>query len=157
MTTTTGPQSTSFKVWLATFVPSIAGAVTAFTNNVDGSKSATLGVASIAAATVASLGKLFHDQGVHKATIAAAGSEVATQLPALKSDLSTAVTFVEQELPSLKGIINDVKSRADSVEARVADIETKATSAVGLTKDDVESVLRGLLGGLVPAATPPAP
>lgn len=142
----TGVTSTSFRVWLATFIPSLAAAVTGFVQNSGGSKDAVLGASGIIAGLLSTLGKLGHDHGINKASIAAAGSDIAAQLPALKSDLSTAVGFVENELPGVKGVIDAIGSRVTSLEGKVPDLA------------GIESIVRTVLSQvLAPAPAPPAP
>jgi hypothetical protein len=142
---TTGVTSTSFRIWLATFVPSVAAAVTAFMQNTGGSKTAVLGGAGIVSALFATLGKLWHDGHLNTATLLAAGSDVAIQLPALKSDLSKVGAFVETDLPFLKPAIT-------SVETRVTALESKVVATVGPDVAAITAVVHQVLAGL---ATPP--
>jgi hypothetical protein len=141
---TTGTSSTSFRIWLATFVPSVAAAVAGFLQNTNGEKSSVLGGAGIIAALVSTVSKLAHDQGLNKATLLAAGSDITAQLPQLKLDASKTVSFIESDLPALKGIISDLASRVTTAEAHV-------TSLVAPDITVIESAVRKVLGELAPA------
>ena len=151
----TGVTSTSFRVWLATFIPSVAAAVTAFVQNSGGSKSAVLGGAGILSALFSTLGKLFHDHGVSIASIQQTAYDIAAQLPALKADLSTAVTFAENEAPALKGVIDSLGSRVAAVESGVLPAASTDVAAVTAI---VHSILAGLAAphAPIPVEDPPA-
>lgn len=144
----TGVTSTSFRIWLATFIPSVAAAVTAFVQNSGGSKSAVLGGAGIVSALFSTLGKLFHDHGVSIASIQQAGSDIAAQLPELKHDASIAAGFVEQEIPGLHSAITDLTTRLTAQEQKVITAVPDAAA--------IESAVRTVLAGIVPPA-PVAP
>ena len=144
----TGTSSTSFRIWLATFIPSVAATVTAFTQNSGGSKSAVLGGAGILSALFSTLGKLFHDHGVSIASIQQAGTDVAAQLPQLKLDASKTAAFIENDVPALKGTIDALTARVAAAEAHVASVVAPDSAAV-------ESVVRKVLGQLAPPALAP--
>ena len=147
--TTTGPGSTSFAVWLATFLPGLAAAITAVVQNGSTEHSAVVGLGGAGLALVSSITKLLHDKGLHVATIQAAGSDIAAQLPQLKADLSKTVSFVETDLPGVKGVIDDVTKRVSALEAKVPDL--------GAIEATVRSVISDAFQGHVPAAPVAAP
>lgn len=146
---TTGTSSTSFRIWLATFIPGVAATVTAFVQNSGGSKTTILGGAGAIAALFSTLGKLFHDGKLNTATLAAAGSDISAQLPQIKADISKTVSFVENDLPGVKGVIDDVTKRVSALEAKVPDL--------GAIENTVRSVISDIFGGHVPAAPVVAP
>jgi prophage DNA circulation protein len=146
----TGITSTSFRIWLATFVPSVAAAITAFAQNSGGSKSAVLGGAGILSALFATLGKLFHDNGLNKASIFAAGSDIAKDLPELHLNLDKVLSFAESDFPGLQSDIA-------SLTARITADEQKVVTAVP-DSAAIEAVVRSVLAGIAPApvVAPPA-
>ena len=154
--TTTGPGSTSFAVWLVTFLGGVASAVEGIVTPGTPAHTATYGGVGALVALVSSIAKLLHDKGIHVATIQAAGSDIAAQLPQLKSDLATTVSFVENDIPALKGTV-------DGLTSRVSAVENKALPAATTDVAAVTSIVHSILGSLAappapaPAPTPPAP
>ena len=118
----TGVKSTSFQVWLATFVPGVAAAVQAIVTNGTTAHQAIFGLGGGGLALISTLGKLFHDNGLNKASLATAGSDVAAELPTLKSDLAKAVSSVETDIPAVKTAVDAVTSRVTALETKVPDL-----------------------------------
>lgn len=153
MNPATGPASTSFKVSAAGFIAGIGTLITSYVQNTNGQATNAHAIAGAGLAILSVLGKLAHDHGLNKATIAAAGSEVAAQLPALKTDLQKSVAFVENDLPGLKPLIDGVTSRVSALESKIPD------------RTEIESIIRTVFGQVfapavsvatpTPAATPP--
>ena len=145
--TTTGPGSTSFAVWLVTFLGGVASAVEGIVTPGTAAHTATYGGVGALVALVSSIAKLLHDKGIHVATIQAAGSDIAAQLPQLKSDLATTTSFAENDIPALKGTIDGLTSRVSAVENKALPVATTDVAAV-------TSIVHSILGSL---AAPPAP
>lgn len=83
------------------------------------------------------LGKLFHDKGIHVATIQQAGSDISASLPELQHDASIAASLVD-EIPGLHG--------------KIADLEAKV-AAVNMPSDQaLEAAVRRVLASVVPPA-----
>lgn len=141
----TGITSTSFKVWLTTFVPAVAAAAQALLTNGSAIHTAVFGGGGALVALVSTLGKLFHDNGLNKASLAAAGADISKALPDLKADLSTAVSFVENDFPSVKTGLADAQAKIAALEAKVPDLAGIETT--------VRNVLADVLKG---AVAPPA-
>lgn len=148
----TGTSSTSFRIWLATFVPGLASAVTAITQGGSTSHQAIFGLGGGVLSLVSTLGKLFHDHGLNKASLAAAGSDIAAQLPQLKADLSKSVSFVEQDLPGVRSVIDSVTSRVTALEAKVPDL-----AGIEATVRNVVQSIFTATQQAAPAPTPPLP
>lgn len=135
----------------------IGSAVTAFVQNKGGVKEAVMGGGGLLiVAVVAAVHKLTTGK-IDVATIYQAGHDFIDQLPQLRDDLAKTVTFIEAEWPASKQLIAGASSRLSAAESNITDLAAKVTGNVGLTKADVESVLRELLGGLIPSAPVPAP
>jgi hypothetical protein len=152
---TTGTSSVSFRVWLATFLPGLGTAVAGFAQNTNGVRSAAMGGIGLAVSLVSTIFKLLHDKGLHIATIQAAGSDIAAQLPQLRADLSKTVSFIEQDVPGVQSLLSSLGSRVGTVEARIIP-DAKAIEGI------VRSVLTSVLAGVQPAvmagaSVPPAP
>lgn len=160
--TTTGPGSTSFAVWITSLIAGIASAIEGVVTPGSTAHTAVYGGGGIIIALGGTITKLLHDKGLHIATIQAAGADIADQLPQLKTDLATAIDFVEQDVPALKGAVNNVQSRMSAVEGKA---EAAVASIPGEPQLEAaaRSALTKLLGGntlvnTTPAATPePAP
>lgn len=157
----TGTSSTSFRIWLATFIPGLATTVTAFAQNSGGSKTAALGVGGLVVSLFSTLAKLGHDHGLNKATLAAGASDITAALAPdgqLRADLSKTVSFVENDLPGVKTVVSDVTARVEALEKKVPDL-------AGI-EQIVRTVLSQVLGASMQAQTvtpipttlvPPAP
>jgi hypothetical protein len=161
MNPATGPKSTSFKLSAAGIVTGIGTLITGLVQNPNALSSGAGAVTDVRTAIGAAVvaisvaAKLFHDNGFNKASIAAAGSEVADALPGIKTDLDKAAGLVESDFPALKGVVN-------TLEAHVTALETKAAATVGVTPEQVEDAVRKILATVVPipvtptiTATPP--
>jgi hypothetical protein len=142
--TTTGPGSTSFFVWVVTFLGGVASAVEGVVTSGTAAHTAVYGGAGVLLALGGTLGKLFHDKGLHVATITAAGSDIAAQLPQLKTDIATAVGFAEKDVPELQGVIKEITPRVAALEAKI-----------GPDVAAIEVVVRSILAGI--GTPPPAP
>ena len=141
----TGPKSNSFKIWAATFIPSLVGAVTSFTGNVGGQKATVLGAGACATGLLSTLGKLFHDHGFNVATITAAGSDLVKDLPELRLGIDKTISFAEEDFPGLKTAL-------DGLANRVSAVETKT----GVDPAAIEAAVRKVLAGIAPPAPPAA-
>lgn len=150
--TTTGPGSTSFTVWLVTFLGGVASAIEGIVTPGTPAHTATYGAVGGIVALFATIAKLFHDKGLHVATIQAAGSDIATQLGpngAVRADLTSAIQFIESDVPAIHGFISDLMARVEAVEQKAAPIVTTDVEAV---KGIVHSILTGIAA---PAPVPP--
>ena len=134
--TTTGPGSTSFAVWLVTFLPGLASGVTALLQNGTPTHTAVFGLGGGVVALVSTLGKLLHDKGLHVATIQAGAADIATQLPQLSRDAAIAAGFVTHDIPGLQ-------ARLDALEAKAAP-----------TVDELRPVVAAVLSSLNTPAPP---
>lgn len=143
--TTTGPGSTSFAVWLVTFLGGVASAVEGIVTPGSAAHTATYGGVGALVALGSTIGKLVHDRGLHVATIQAAGAEFGLELPKLRSDLSTAVGFAENDVPQLKSVVSSVTDRVGALETKVVPVATTDVAAV-------TNIVHGILSGL---AQPP--
>ena len=152
--TTTGPGSTSFAVWLATFLPGLASGVTALLQHGTPTHTAVFGIGGGVMALVSTLGKLFHDKGLHVATIQAAGSDIAAELPSLRTDIAKTVAFAETDLPVLKPAIDSVTSRVSALEAKVI---PDASTIEGIVRNVLTSVLTPAAVAPVAPVVPPVP
>ena len=143
----TGPKSNSFKVMSAGVLAGLGPLVQQLVENPKAPNGIVM-AAGLAASTVSVIAKLFHDHGLNKATLAAAGSDIAAALPQLKADVGTAVSFVEQDFPGVKSFMTSAEARLHALETRVPDLA------------GIESVVRNVLGNVLappPAAAPVAP
>lgn len=145
VTPTTGPGSTSFLVWLSTFVPGLLGAVDAAVTKGTPTHTAVLGLGGAVLALGSSIGKLLHDRGLHIATIQAAGSDVAQALPGLTADLTQVRSFVEQEWPTSKGVIDEVTRGLGELRSKVESFP------------DVEELVRAVTTALAARLSPAPP
>lgn len=155
---TTGPGSTSFAVWIATFVAGLGSAAEGVLTHGTSAHTAVYGAGGVLLTLGSTLGKLVHDKGLHVATIAAAGSDIAAQLPQLKTDIATAVDFAENKVPGVETALDSVKTRVVALENKVA---PAASTDVAAVTSIVHQVLAAALGS-VPAPsvnmqTPPGP
>lgn len=140
-TKTTGVTSTSFRVWLATFIPGLASAVTAITTSGSTAHQAIFGLGGGLVALLSTLGKLWHDGKLNEATLANAGSDIAAALPSLRADLTKAVSFVESDLPGVKGLLSGLEARITAAEGKIgAEIPDIA---------GIESVVRKVLSEIL--------
>lgn len=141
----TGTSSTSFRIWLATFIPGLATTVTAFAQNSGGSKTAALGVGGLVVSLFSTLAKLGHDHGLNKATLAAGASDITAALAPdgqLRADLSKTVSFVENDLPGAKTVVSDVTARVEALEKKVPDLA------------GIEQIVRTVVGQAFASAAP---
>lgn len=145
----TGVTSTSFRIWAATFIPALLSAVVTFIQPTSTVHQAVFGGGAAGVALLSTLGKLWHDGSLNKATLATAGSDIAAALPTLRADLSKAVSFVEEDLPGVKVDLTGLASRLTAVEAKV-------TSAVP-DAAGIEATIRAVLTEMFAKQTPPAP
>lgn len=103
MNPATGPKSTSFKLSAAGILTGLGTLITGLVHNpnaVSNGAGAVSDVRTAIGAAVVAISvavKIFHDQGFNKASIAAAGSEVASELPNIKADLGKAAGLVEND------------------------------------------------------------
>ena len=144
--TTTGPGSTSFAVWLVTFLGGVASAVEGIVTPGTAAHTATYGGVGALVALASTIAKLFHDKGLHVATIQTAGSDIAAQLPQLQHDAAIATAFVEQDVPGLK-------ARMDALEAKAASV----VAPLAPDRAAIETVVRSVLAGVAPAPAPVEP
>lgn len=151
MSTQTGPKSTSFRVWLATFIPGVAATVTAFVQNTGGVKTTALGIAGASAALLATLGKLFHDSKVTPATIAAGVHDVEAAFPGITAAASKVLSFAETDIPGVKGLVADAQSHISAVEAHVKEVEAKIPDLSGL-EQTIRTVVADVFSKLLPTA-----
>lgn len=143
----TGITSTSFRVWLATFIPGLLSAIAAILQNGTAAHQAVFGLGGGAVMLFSTLGKLFHDQGLNKATLATAGSDLEKALPALRLELSKSVSFIENDLPGAKAFLDGVDGRLKALEAK-ADLNSTDLPAI-------ESIVRKVLSEILQPKTPP--
>lgn len=140
----TGVTSTSFRIWLATFLPALVSAIaTAITPGTDAHQ-AIFGGGAALVALLSTLGKLAHDGSLNKATLSTAGSDIAAALPTIRKDLSIATSFVEEDLPGVKGDITSLAARLTTLENKVPDLP------------NIESTIRQVLSEIL-AGQPKAP
>jgi hypothetical protein len=135
----TGPSSTSFQVWLATFLPGLASAISAILQNGTAAHQAVFGLGGGAVMLGSTIFKLIHDQGLNKATLATAGSDLVKALPDLRLDLSKSVSFIENDVPAFKDLVDGVDGRLKALEAKAPELPAIETM--------VRSVLSELLAG----------
>ena len=152
--TTTGPGSTSFAVWLVTFLGGVASAVEGIVTPGTPAHTATYGGVGALVALVSSIAKLMHDKGLHVATIQAAGSDIAAELPSLRTDIAKTVAFAETDLPVLKPAIDSVTSRVSALEAKVI---PDASTIEGIVRNVLTSVLTPAAVAPVAPVVPPGP
>lgn len=169
-TPSTGLGSTSFTVWLSTFIPGLLSLIDAVAQNSSPTHLAVAGAVGAVLTVGSTIAKLLHDKGIHVATIAAAGSDVAAALPGLRVDLQAVEHFIELDWPASKAVIDDVAGKIASVgkdvEDRVKAVEAKI--ATSPTIEDVRGVVHSVLVSFasapvapvalpitVPAAVPP--
>jgi hypothetical protein len=143
----TGPSSTSFQVWAATFIPGVLAAIQALVDPTSPTHQAVFGGGGLLLALVSTVFKLIHDQGLNKATLSTAGSDLAQALPAIRKDLSVAVSFAENDLPGVKSLLG-------GLDGRVAALESKVVANVP-DISSIETVVRQVLTELL-KPTPPA-
>ena len=149
----TGPKSTSFQVFVAGALP---GLLTLAHGLLAGGQPASAKLASILGGSgltgVAAAFKLLHDSGIHKATIAAAGSDVQASLPELRLNIDKVLGFAESDFPGLKTALDGIGARVSAVESKIPD----ATGIESLVRSVVASVLVVPPAAPTPAVTPPA-
>jgi hypothetical protein len=143
----TGPSSTSFQVWLATFLPGILSAIQTLIDPTSPTHQAVFGGGGLLLALGSTVFKLLHDQSLNRATLSTVGSDISQALPAIRKDLSVAVSFVEEDLPGVKGDIA-------AVQGKIAALEAKYVPDAAGIEQTIRTVLAELLSG---KPTPPAP
>lgn len=159
MNSATGPKSTSFKFAAGGVFAGLGTLITGLVQNPDALKNGAGAVSDVRSAVgalivvVSVAAKLFHDNGFNKASISAAGSEVAEALPNIKADLSKAASLVESDFPSLK---NEVDRLQGDYTAKITELEGRITTLTGLTPQMVEDAVRHILASAQPVA-PPTP
>jgi hypothetical protein len=141
----TGPSSTSFQVWAATFLPGILSAIQTLIDPTSPTHQAVFGGGGLLLALGSTVFKLLHDQSLNKATLSTAGSDISQALPGLRLDLSKSISFIENDVPALKGVL-------DGLGTRVAALEAKAGPAL----PDIEAVVRQVLTEILAKPTLPA-
>lgn len=122
-------------------VSAVEGAVTSGTPE----HAAIYGGGGLLVGLVSVVAKLFHDKGIHIATIEQAGSDIAAQLPQLRTDLSKTVGFIENDVPGMKSLIDSLGSRVSALEAKTAP-----------DLSGIETVVRKVLAEVVLNETPKA-
>ena len=137
----TGTSSTSFRIWLATFIPALAAAVQAIVTNGTPTHQAVFGLGGGAVALFATLGKLLHDGSLNAATLKAGASDISEALPSLRLDLSKSVSFIENDVPAFKTLIS-------GVDGRIAALETKVAASVP-ELPAIEAMVRSVLAELL--------
>lgn len=141
----TGISSTSFQVWLYTFIPGLASALQAILTKGTPTHQAVFGLGGGAVMLFSTLGKLAHDGVFRKATILAGINDVTAAWPSLSLDLSKSVSFIENDVPVLKTVIS-------GLDGRIVALEAKAGPAL----PDIEATIRKVLSELL-AKPPTAP
>lgn len=161
MNPATGPKSVSFKLSAAGILTGLGTLLTGLLHNPNTVSNGVNAVTDVRAAIGAALvaisvaAKLFHDNGFNKATIAAAGSELASELPNIKADLGKAAGLVESDFPALKNAFDNF--HADVIQ-HLQGVDSRIGGLTGLTPQMVEDAVRKILAGVppvVPPATPP--
>lgn len=140
---TTGVTSTSFRVWLATFLPGLAAALQAILTDGTPTHQAVFGLGGGAVALFSTLGKLLHDQGLNKASLLAGANDITAALPELRLNLSKSVSFIENDVPTLTTVISDLQGKVKALEG----------TATGADLVAIEGVVRKVLAELL---KPPA-
>lgn len=159
MNPATGPKSVSFKLSAAGILTGLGTLITGLVQNPNGLGNIASAVTDVRTAVGAAVvaisvaAKLFHDNGFNKATIAAAGNELASALPGIKSDLSNAANLVQSDFPALK---SDFTTFQGDVETHLASIESRMTSITGITPQLIEEAVRKILAGNAQANVTPA-
>lgn len=160
MNPATGPKSTSFKFSLGGVIAGLGTLITGLVQNPDALKNGAGAVTDVRTAVGAAIvavsvaAKLIHDNGFNKASIAAAGNEVAEALPNIKSDLSKAASLVEIDFPSLKTDFDTFKT---DISSHLSSVEDRVTSVTGITPQMIEDAVRHIMSGAVPIAPPATP
>jgi hypothetical protein len=133
-TKTITPQTTSFGLWLATFGTGLAGFIQAIVSPTSTVHDAIFGGGGAAVALFSTLIKLWHDKGLSIATLQAGAHDVAEEWPTIKTDVEKVISFVENDIPGVKGTLTDIGQRLSALEAKA-----------GVPIADVENALRKLL------------
>lgn len=137
VTPSTGLSATSTKVTLAAFLPGLAAIIASLAQNGSTLHSAITGVVGGVLMLGSVLGKLFHDRGIHVATITAAGSDVAKALPGLRTDLQSVENFVELEWPSTKAAFSEFSGLAHKAASTAEAARTAAETATNAVKNQI--------------------
>lgn len=144
-TKSTGITSTSFRVAAAGFISGLGILITGYVQNTNGEATTAHSLIGGVLALGSVVFKLIHDQGLNKATILAAGSDLGAALPSLRADLSKAVSFVESDLPGVKTVIDGLGSRVTTLESKVPDLS------------GIESIVRSVLTDILAKQVTPSP
>ncbi|MEM0142418.1 MAG: hypothetical protein QXL94_00490 [Candidatus Parvarchaeum sp.] len=115
----TGPTSLSTGVWFTTTATGVASFIQSILSNGSSVHTAVFGGGGLLISMFATVAKLFHDRGIHMSTIQAAGEDVLKEWDPLKNDIATVISFAENDVPGVKTIVNDVKTRIDALEQKV--------------------------------------
>jgi hypothetical protein len=163
MNPATGPKSVSFRLSATGIVSGLGTMITGLVQNPNALNNAASAVTDVRTAVgalivaVSIAAKLFHDNGLNKATLAAAGNEMASALPGIKADLSNAATLVGSDFPLLKESF--VAFQTD-VTTQLSNVENHIASITGVTPQMVEDAVRKILAAgssVAPAAPAAAP
>ena len=144
----TGILATSTKLHLGALLLSVlSGCEAIFQQPKSAVHLAVFGGGGLIVAAASTVAKLFHDKGIHIATIEQAGAELVKELPLLKADLSVFVTWLSTQFPELSTHIT-------SLEDRLATEEQKVITAIP-DHAAIATVVREILGSIVPPAADP--
>lgn len=141
MNTATGPQSTSFKVAATGVISGLGMIVTQYVQNTGGAHSNVNSAVGGVLALGSILGKLYHDNGLNKASITAGATDIEKAAPGIKDAAAKVLGFVETDVPEVKSLITAAEAHITAVEAKIPDLAT------------IESTVRTVLGSVL---TPPA-
>lgn len=144
VTKATGPSSTSWKIWLATFVTGLASAVTGFVQNTNGIHTTVFSGGGLIVALFATITKLFHDNGLNKGSLAAAGSDIVSALPDLRADIGKVISFAENDFPGASAAIADLEGKYAGLVAKIPDASA------------IEAIVKEALSAAFHSTTPPA-
>jgi hypothetical protein len=138
----TGIFSASGAMWLLTTASGILSALNGLLQKGTPMHTAVYGGGGILLALVVTVAKLFHDKGIHIATIQQAGSDIAAQLPQISSDITKTASFIAHDAPALITAITDQ-------DARIAQLEKNLPSLTA-----IESILTAASTPKVVTPTP---
>lgn len=122
MNSTTGLKSFSGIFATTGLVGGVLSALEAVLTPGTSVHTAVYGGGGIIAALVSILGKLFHDKGIHVATIQQGVKDIAQVEPAVSADLSTLRNFIETDWPASKALIQEATARVSALEASAAKV-----------------------------------
>lgn len=160
MNEATGPKSTSFKLSAAGILTGLGTLITGLVQNPDALKNGQAAITNVRTAgglivvVVSVVAKLIHDKGFNEATITAAGSEVASEIPAIKDAFAKAAGLVESDFPALKGKVDEFETDAKQ---KLADLEALVQTRTGITPQMVEDAVRHILANAQPVVQPTTP